>query len=168
MAETKISPRSKQAIVKAARRGESFASIARRYDVSRERIRQLVRQMDPSLGPRRKARAEPVETPPRICNICDSKVKPPRYRYCSERCAQTGRVLRQIVLYRGDQNRYLANYTLRSVDDEAKRRWAKRVLAGKAGKKRWIMEGSKTYRLLERQGLLGRLPPDVEIRHRST
>jgi len=164
---TKISPALHPEIIRAARRGDTYAAIARDYGVTRQRIHQIVR------GHLKRQKLEENGSQvdswvPRDCAMCSKPVRPPRYRYCSQRCSDHARLVRHVTVYRPGHVRNLARYILTHSENKAKRRWAARVLQGKAGTKRWIMDDSKTYLIMKRRGMLDSLPPEIEVRSRRT
>lgn len=165
----KVTPANRTKILTAARAGDSLATIAAWAGVTRERVRQIIAEEDPSfvspraphLRPRRPA-AEPRPCAGQ-CFVCGKDLCPPRSVYCSDKHAEVGRLWRTVTSYRAGHHEALARYVLRNSDDKVQRRWARRVLKGEAGNKRWLLEGSQTYEILRRYGLLDKLPEEIKI-----
>lgn len=172
MARTKVDANTRRRIVAAAHRGLTYADIAFWSGVSRERVRQIIIEDDPEfVSPRAPHLRPPPTEPPepdciRECFICDRPVCPPQKKYCGEHHREVAKVFRQVTELRANHHRDVAKWIMSNSEDEAQRRWAERVLRGEGnvGQKRWLLKGSKTYKVLAEHGLLERLPEGFEIR----
>jgi len=165
-APRKVSLDDRDTIYDMARAGRSYAEIGRRYNITRERVRQIILELDPTfLHPRhcipRKILAEPICEG--TCIVCGETICLPRTKFCGPEHYQAMKAYKRIIDPVA-HHRAVANWILETSDDPGKRTWAAKVLETGTTQKQWLLEGSRTYRLLEESGLLEKLPESVTIK----
>jgi hypothetical protein len=155
-----------QTIMAAARRGVSFAEIGRSQGISRERVRQIVRGIEPGFTVPPRPSKPPRDPCQKVCALpgCDKLVCWPRSRFCDARHATGGKVWREVTVYKRRRIEANARWMLRHSRQPTKRRWARRVLRGEAGYEQWLVRGSRNYEVLRRSGLLKHLSADIKIK----
>ena len=124
--------------------------IGRAVGISYERVRQILKRMDPSWTPVRTPRPEPEI---RYCILHPHKaLYNGRRRYCSAEEALAVRRLRELTSYRLGHLRIVA------------RKEGRKGVRPQTLQHQVLHRSSKAYKMLKKYGLLGQLPARVEIR----
>lgn len=149
-----LSPAQRKEVLQLVRKGMTYLAVAQKFDITKERVRQIVTSLDPKLvEKRRAARVRKISTPrPKFCAVHpDRKLIYPQKRYCSKSCAEAVRVLKELTEYRLGHLRAVA------------RREGRDGITMRALQRQILHKDSKAYRMLEEHGLLKKLPKHVEI-----
>lgn len=149
-------------ILKRAERGETYASIGKALGISRQRVHQILKEMDPDWTSRRPIKPKKESAK---CPVCGQDPGPRRKKFCSDEHFEAMQALKQLTEYYEARRQKLARYYLRHTGNvhPSAVRWAKKVLSGAPATRRHILRDSEIYQKLEEAGLVDQLPDDIRV-----
>lgn len=124
----------------------NYSATGREYNLSRERVRQIVQKSHPGWTPRK---PKPPTQPRPVCQLCSRKVPKGRRKFCCEAHQRAWKVFLDKTVWRTR----LARSRAKHGTTPAQRRWGReRMLKGFGPPV--VRRGSKAYEALKQVGLL--------------